>query len=167
MTTRNRVIWLGFLLLEKHFGECMKLKVLLGAVALSHVLAFSAQACSITYNATNAVTEEIKKRSFVFENYDRVCAQLKKANAGVRISNVSMISPYQTTAAVSIQLYNLEGNQSLRTYSNHWIRYEQERTTTAEKQAIYDVTMSAFNEIDADMISALNKERKLNGLKTY
>lgn len=136
-------------------------------------LVFNAQTkaqntCSITYNTDSTLSTLIDNKGFSFDNYDKVCQLLKNANASIDIQTVTQITPYQTTAAVSIRLKAREIDaQKVRifSYASNWVRFDEERTSSTEKDALYNVTMSALNGINQEMVDDLNKQRSY--LKSY
>ena len=124
--------------------------------------------CSITYNTDSTLSTLIDNKGFSFDNYDKVCQLLKNANASIDIQTVTQITPYQTTAAVSIRLKAREIDaQKVRifSYASNWVRFDEERTSSTEKDALYNVTMSALNGINQEMVDDLNKQRSY--LKSY
>lgn len=124
--------------------------------------------CSITYNTDSTLSTLIDNKGFSFDNYNKVCQLLKNANASVDIQTVTQITPYQTTAAVSIRLKAREIDaQKVRifSYASNWVRFDEERTSSTEKDALFNVTMSALNGINQEMVDDLNKQRAY--LKSY
>ena len=61
--------------------------------------------CSINYIGTSNIQDLIKTNKFEFDGYNKLCERLKNNNAGVVLTGITQISPYQTTAAVIIGLY--------------------------------------------------------------
>ena len=62
--------------------------------------------------------------------------------------SVSQISPYQTTVAISISMYPKgEKYQGTTIESTNWMRYSEQRTTSAQKEELYAITMHALENL--------------------
>jgi hypothetical protein len=122
--------------------------------------------CSINYVADDQLTNIIKKNGFQFENYQKLCQTLNKNNAGIKFSSISQISPYQTTSSVRASFYlkptKYKGITSL---AKNRIGYEEKRTTNAEIENTYNVTMELLADLanDDDYRNKMLKE--LNEMK--
>jgi len=128
----------------------MKKILLLCGLTLITSNSFANSNCSIHYKGSSPITKQIKKDGFDINqnNYNKLCNELKKNGAGVVLTGMTQISPYQTSASLSISLYSLNSNQNAMTYlTSDWISYEQERTTNAADKAIYNLTMNALDEL--------------------
>ena len=116
--------------------------------------------CSINYIGSDDLKHLIKERKFEFDSYDKLCKKLKDNNAGVSFTSITQISPYQTTASVSLALYPLgDKYKGITIGSDDWIGYEEERTSKAEKDRLYSLAMYALEQL-------ANKPEKLNSLLT-
>ena len=132
----------------------------LAFLAVSSISSTALADCSINYAASSIITTEIKKRKFDFDGYDKLCARLKANNAGVMLTGMTQISPYQTTASLSIALYPVgEKYQGVTSNTDDWIRYEEERTSQAEVDTMYGLVMTAL-----DKLSQPEKEAKLKSM---
>ena len=128
----------------------MKKILLLCGLTLITSNSFANSNCNIYYKGNSQITTQIKKDGFNINqnNYNKLCNELKKNGAGLVLTGMTQISPYQSSASISISLYSLNSNQNAMTYqTSDWIGYEQERTTNAANKAIYDLTMSALDEL--------------------
>lgn len=64
--------------------------------------------CQIDSSQDDELSFELKAKGWNFEKYDELCQKLKKANAGVQLEQVPMITEYQTTVATTVKIYPLE-----------------------------------------------------------
>ncbi len=124
-------------------------KIFLSSLILFLSSSTFAANCSITYKASETLSSAIEKEGFTFDNYEKLCQRLKQNNAGVSFSTVSQISPYQTTAAVVISLYPI-GKIGMTSATTNWIRYDESRTTNAQKSTLYGVAMAGLNDLADD-----------------
>ena len=115
--------------------------------------------CSITYTSTSDIKALIKSKKFNFDGYSKLCERLKSNNAKLVMTGVTQISPYQTTALI-IGLSPIgEKYKGTTLTTEDWIAYEEERTSTAEKDRLYSLTMHAL-----DQLSKPEKEEKLKAM---
>lgn len=104
--------------------------------------------CYINYAANNTLKNLIQEKKFVFDGYDKLCKRLEANNAGISIKNVTQVSPYQTTASVTISMYPKgDKYKGVTMESASWIQFEEERTSNSEKEALYEITMAALNNL--------------------
>jgi hypothetical protein len=116
--------------------------------------------CYISYKGSVEIENLIEKRKFNFDGYEKLCQRLKNNNAGLSLTTISQISPYQTTASVSIALYPVESKYKGVTYiTDDWIGYDAERTSNAESNKVYNLTMDALNNL-----SKPEKEERLKSM---
>lgn len=116
--------------------------------------------CSITYAANNNLKSLIQEKKFVFDGYEKLCKRLEANNAGISFINVTQVSPYQTTASITINMYPKGDKYKGVTFESvSWIRYDEERTSNSEKETLYDVTMNALSNLTKP-----NGEEKLKAM---
>ena len=116
--------------------------------------------CSITYSSTSNIENLIKSNKFEFDGYSKLCERLKNNNAKLVLTGITQISPYQTTAAVIIGLSPIgEKYKGTTLTTDSWIGYEEERTSTGEKNRLYSLTMYALEQL-----SKPEKEEKLKAM---
>lgn len=137
-------------------------------VALIYLVTTNAFAsnCSINYIAEDQLIKKIKENGFQFENYQKLCQILNKNNAGIKISSISQISPYQTTSSVRGGLYLIPAKyKGITSLGKTRIGYEEKRTSNAEEENTYSVTMALLEDIARDddyrnrMLEELNEMR--------
>lgn len=74
--------------------------------------------------------------------------EIKNNNAGVVLTGITQISPYQTTAAVIIGLYPIGEKYKGTTLNTvEWIGYDELRTSKTEKDRLYSLTMYALDNL--------------------
>ncbi|WP_034594846.1 hypothetical protein [Acinetobacter sp. NIPH 298] len=125
-----------------------------------------AETCSILMIYDDKIQTIIDNNSFEFKGYDRVCRQLKQANAGINITTGSAINERQTTAVAVIRLQDTKlpipgGN----TRSSMWS--SPLRTTKNQDALIWSAINEATSAINQSDIDGLNENRKKLGFKTY
>jgi hypothetical protein len=104
--------------------------------------------CSINYIGTSNIQDLIKTNKFEFDGYNKLCERLKNNNAGVVLTGITQISPYQTTAAVIIGLYPIGEKYKGTTLNTvEWIGYDELRTSKTEKDRLYSLTMYALDNL--------------------
>ena len=104
--------------------------------------------CYINYSATNDLKDLIREKTFVFDGYEKLCKRLEANNAGISFKSITQVSPYQTTASVTIAMYPKGDKYKGATIESiSWIRYEEERTSNSEKEALYKLTMNALSNL--------------------
>lgn len=130
-------------------------KLFLGLASLI-VSSASFADCFITYSANDSLTKLIAEKGFNFDGYDKLCKRLNANDAGVAFKTVTQISPYQTTAGVVLSMYP-KGNKykGVTFESVNWLSYTQERTTTAQNQELYSLTMYALQ----DLANTVNEDK--------
>lgn len=126
--------------------------------------------CLIETNQDNELRNEVAKNGWNFEKYDELCQKLKNANAGVQISQVAMITQYQTTVATSAHLYPLElekkyNQRFLSQRSFHAMATNPVRTSEMQKELIVLNANYALNSLItegglSEMLSNIDQIRK-------
>lgn len=139
------------------------MKTILLLIFLSISTLGNTATCSIQSIEADVLREELRDKGWVFENYDFLCNELKKNNLGILITDVSAISPNQTSAAATIQLFPLEINEKYKiiiptrsTYNT--IAYDIERTTSAERELRYENANYNLNEVTKNGLLEKMKE---------
>lgn len=113
--------------------------------------------CYINYAAKDDLKSLIQERKFVFDGYDKLCKRLEANDAGISFTSITQVSPYQTTASVTITMYPKgDKYKGVTLESTSWIQYEKERTSSTEKEALYEITMHALSNLTKP-----NSEEKL------
>lgn len=134
-------------------------KIILSSILLL-ISSTSFADCSINYAGSSDIKNLIKEKKFVFEGYQKLCNRLNANDAGLMFDSVSQISPYQTTAAISISMYPKGEKYKGRTIeSTTWISYSEQRTTNAEKERLYSLTMYALENL-----ASPSEEEKLKSM---
>jgi len=124
--------------------------LLIALIYLGTTNAFASN-CSITYIADDQLTNKIKENGFQFESYEKLCPILNKNNAGIKISSISQISPYQTTSSVRGGLYLIpEKYKGITNFGKNRIGYDERRTSNAEQENTYNVAMALLEDIAKD-----------------
>ena len=142
--------------------KALKYALASSILLISTTQTYAKDDCTIHYYADDTITSLINEKGLKVENYDRLCKLLKSANASVKFDQITQISPYQTTAAVSIRLQADEfknANLIIYSYANNWMRYEEQRTSSIEKENLYNIAMAALNAIDQKMVDNLDNQR--------
>ncbi len=107
--------------------------------------------CSINYVANEQLATKIKENGFQFKDYQKLCQILDKNDAGIKISSISQISPYQTTSSVRVGLYLIpEKYKGMTSSGKNRIGYEEKRTSNAEEENTYNVTMTLLEDLAQD-----------------
>ena len=122
-------------------------KIILSSILLL-ISSTSFANCSINHGGTSEIKNLIKEKKFEFEGYQKLCNRLNANDAGLMFDSVSQISPYQTTVAISISMYPKgEKYQGITAESTTWMRYSEQRTTSAQKEELYAITMHALENL--------------------
>lgn len=148
--------------------KALKYALASSILLISTTQTYAKDGCTIDYYADDTITSVINEKGLKIENYDKICKLLKSANASVKFDQITQISPYQTTASVFVRLKANEFenlNLNIYSYSNNWTRYEEQRTSSMEKESLYNIAMVALNSIDQKMVDSLNNQRV--ALKKY
>lgn len=126
--------------------------------------------CLMQTSKDDALSNEVQKYGWNFENYDELCQKLKKANAGVQLSQFAMITQYQTTVSTTAHLYPLElekkyNQRFLTQRSFHAMTAHPERTTEMQKKLILMNANYTLNGLITEgglpaMLSEIDKIRK-------
>lgn len=136
----------------------MKKIILLSIFLLITPLSFAD--CFINFGGSREIQTLIKEKKFQFDSYDKLCNRLKANDAGILFDTISQISPYQTTVSVMITMYPKGDKYRGRTSESMiWIKYSQERTTNAEKEELYLLTMNALENL-----ASTSSENKLKSM---
>lgn len=131
----------------------MKKLLLLCAVFLSASNSFAEEKCTIYYKGSSEIKSLIEQDGFKMDTakYNKLCKELKKNHAGLSLTTMTQISPYQTTASLSISLYSIDSNYDAMTYmTSDWMGYDQERTSQAAKNKVFSLTMNALENLATD-----------------
>ncbi len=142
--------------------KALKYALASSILLISTTQTYAKDDCIIQYYADDTLTSLINEKGLKIENFDRLCKLLKSANASIKFDHITQISPYQTTASVSVRLKANEfENVNLNIYSNsnNWMRYEEQRTTSMEKENLYNIAMVNLNAVDQRMVDNLNNQR--------
>ena len=143
------------------------MKSLIGYILLSMLSSLSfAENCSISMFYDDKIQNIIDTNSFIFSNYDRVCQQLKQANAGINIMAISMINEREVVATAVIQLKD-KRFPLLSDMNRSSIWSSPQRTTKEQKALIWEAINEATSAINQHDIDALNETFKKLGFKTY
>lgn len=133
------------------------------------ILSLPCHACLLTYSTDEEMAKIIHDEKFDFDRYDEVCSLLEKAKAGVDIRYISQITPYQTSVAINIRLYDASIKEGL-VYSDlgrSHINYDSEKSSEAEKALLYKGLMALLNGINQEYVDSLNENRKSLHFSTF
>lgn len=132
----------------------MNMKKLATTLLLTLASTASFANCSIEYIAEGTLKSMIIKEKFNLNDnatYNNLCNQLKKNKAGVFFETMNQFSPYQMTTFVSVRLYDVSDNKNILTMaSTGYMKYNNERTTSAADADIYSVSMHTLAELAKD-----------------
>ncbi|HAV4199009.1 hypothetical protein NVT87_12355 [Acinetobacter radioresistens] len=127
--------------------------------------------CLLETNQDEELSIELQKKGWNFEKYDELCQKLKAANAGIQISQVGMITQYQTTVSTSIFLYPLElqkkYNQRFLSERGFYAIASNPITTTEMQKGLKHINANyALNSLITDgglpeMLNNIDKIRKV------
>ena len=151
------------------YGEIMKFLLCIALFMLS-VQSFAN--CSITSTKDDRLQNIINEnKGWNFDNYDVLCAKLKKAKAGLQINQVTMISEYQTSVATAVKAYSLDIEKKygakLLTISGYvGIASNPKRTTNVEDELRYVNANYVLNELvnTKEIDSILNDLNKMSAI---
>lgn len=108
--------------------------------------------CTISYISDNPV---LKKKGFNLKNKEELCLKLQKANAGIKIGQVSQITENETAVATMIRLYPLDiaSKYDQILASNYTVLHMiagAKRTSESEREFGYRGINSAIENADID-----------------
>ncbi len=112
--------------------------------------------CYITSYKDNDLTEIINENDgWDLKDFDTLCQKLKRYNLGVHLSQIEMISKYQTSVATAAHVYPLDLDQKydqmlLASTGIHSITTHPERTSATVKELKYSDANNALNRLNND-----------------
>ena len=126
--------------------------------------------CIIQSSKHDDLAKSIKEKGWDFENYDTLCNELKKNKLALDITQISQISPYQTSVMTTVKAYpvDLETKYSIKILSKSSytsIEYDEERTSAMKNKLLYENANYNLNELSKTgkleiMVKEINQIRE-------
>lgn len=128
---------------------------------IAAAFAFQAQACDVSFNtASQVVSKVLRANGWGFQNYEKVCAKLKKANVALVINGEAAVLNGTSIAWATANLKDLNTMVFTNEYGGVSTRYNTHASAETAESILPTAINEAVNSMDIDKaIQSLNESR--------